>query len=150
MLSTMPVRAIWIGATLALPVFLLAMGHVLPGPPHWVQSDWSRWVQFILSTPVVLWAGWPFFQRGWQSIVHRSLNMFTLIALGVGAAYFYSAVVMLLPEIFPSSLVAHGKIGIYFEAAAIITVLVLLGQVLELRARRRTGSGGPLRCGRRE
>ena len=108
--------------------------------PHWVQGDISRWVQFILSTPVVLWCGWPFFQRGWQSIVNRSLNMFTLIAIGVGAAYFYSAVVMLLPQIFPPSFAAHGKIGIYFEAAAIITVLVLLGQVLELRARSRTGS----------
>src|SRR5207247_8156697 len=102
--------------------------------------DVSRWIQFILSTPVVLWAGWPFFHRGWQSILNRSLNMFTLIAIGVGAAYFYSAVVMLLPKIFPPSFAAHGKIGIYFEAAAIITVLVLLGQVLELRARSRTGS----------
>jgi Cu+-exporting ATPase len=93
-----------------------------------------------LSTPVVLWCGWPFFQRGWQSILNRSLNMFTLIAIGVGAAFFYSAVVMLLPQIFPPSFAAHGKIGVYFEAAAIITVLVLLGQVLELRARSRTGS----------
>jgi Cu+-exporting ATPase len=133
-------RRFWIGAALSVPVFILAMWHMLPSAPHWVQGDISRWAQFILSTPVVLWCGWPFFQRGWQSIVNRSLNMFTLIAIGVGAAYFYSAVVMLLPQIFPPSFVAHGKIGIYFEAAAIITVLVLLGQVLELRARNRTGS----------
>jgi P-type Cu+ transporter len=133
-------RRFWIGAAISLPVFILAMWHMLPSAPHWVQGDISRWVQFILSTPVVLWCGWPFFQRGWQSIVNRSLNMFTLIAIGVGAAYFYSAVVMLLPQIFPPSFAAHGRIGIYFEAAAIITVLVLLGQVLELRARSRTGS----------
>jgi heavy metal translocating P-type ATPase len=133
-------RRFWIGAVLSLPVFILAMWHILPSPPAWVQSDWSRWLQFGLSTPVVLWAGWPFFQRGWQSIVNRSLNMFTLISIGVGAAFFYSAIVMLLPQIFPPSFAAHGKIGVYFEAAAIITVLILLGQVLELRARSRTGT----------
>ncbi len=133
-------RRFWIGAGLSLPVFFLAMWHLVPSAPVWVQSDWSRWTQFILSTPVMLWCGWPFFQRGWQSIVHRSLNMFTLISIGVGAAYFFSAVVMLLPQIFPPSFAAHGKIGVYFEAAAVITVLVLLGQVLELRARSRTGS----------
>ena len=133
-------RRFWIGAVLSVPVFVVAMWHIFPNAPEWVQGDLSRWGQFILSTPVVLWGGWPFFQRGWQSIVNRSLNMFTLIAIGVGAAYFYSAVVMLLPQIFPPSFSAHGKIGIYFEAAAIITVLVLLGQVLELRARSRTGS----------
>ncbi len=133
-------RRFWIGAVLSLPVFVLAMWHILPSAPHWVQSDPSRWAQFILSTPVVFWCGWPFFQRGWQSLVNRSLNMFTLIAIGVGAAWFYSAVVMLFPKIFPPSFAADGKIGIYFEAAAIITVLVLLGQVLELRARSRTGS----------
>ncbi len=133
-------RRLWIGAALSLPVFLLAMAHILPTAADWVQSDWSRWVQFILSTPVVFWAGWPFFQRGWQSIVNRSPNMFTLIALGVGAAYSYSAIVMLLPQIFPPAVGVHGRIGLYFEAAAIITVLVLLGQVLELRARSRTGS----------
>ena len=88
----------------------------------------------------MLWGGWPFFVRGWQSVRNRSLNMFTLIAMGVGVAYFYSAVVMLLPQLFPPSFQQHGKIGVYFEAAAIITVLVLLGQVLELRARSRTGS----------
>ena len=105
-----------------------------------VTSNPSRWMQFVFSTPVVLWAGWPFFERGWQSIRNRSLNMFTLIAMGVGVAYFYSAVVMLAPDIFPPSFHEHGKIDIYFEAAAIITVLVLLGQVLELRARSRTGA----------
>jgi Cu+-exporting ATPase len=133
-------RRFWIGATLSVPVFILAMWHMLPSAPHWVQGGISRWTQFILSSPVVLWCGWTFFQRGWQSIVNRSLNMFTLIAIGIGTAYFYSAIVMLLPQIFPPSFAAHRKIGIYFEAAAIITVLVLLGQVLELRARSRTGS----------
>jgi P-type Cu+ transporter len=133
-------RRFWIGATLSVPVFVLAMWHMLPSAPHWVQGNLSRWTQFILSTPVVLWAGGPFFQRGWHSVLSRSLNMFTLITMGVGVAYLYSAVVMLLPRIFPPSFVVHGKIGIYFEAAAIITVLVLLGQVLELRARSKTGS----------
>ena len=132
-------RRFWIGAALALPVFLLAMSHLIPNAPAWLSGDVSRWIQFGLSTPVVLWAGWPFFQRGWRSIVTRNLNMFTLIAIGVGVAYFYSAVVMLVPGAFPASLSHHGKIGIYFEAAAMITVLVLLGQVLELRARGRTG-----------
>ncbi|MDQ6622009.1 MAG: YHS domain-containing protein, partial [Verrucomicrobiota bacterium] len=129
----------WISAALSLPVFLIAMWHIVPGAPEWVQADPSRWAQFLLSTPVVLWGGSPFFKRGWQSILNRALNMFTLIAIGIGAAYFYSAVVMLLPQIFPPSFAAHRKIGVYFEAAAVIIVLVLLGQVLELRARSRTG-----------
>ena len=133
-------RRFWIGAVLALPVFVLGMAHVFPNAPTWVASDWSRWLQFLLSTPVVLWCGWPFFVRGWQSIRNGSLNMFTLIAMGVGVAYLYSAAVMLAPGVFPPSFQEHGKIGVYFEAAAIITVLVLLGQVLELRARSRTGS----------
>ena len=133
-------RRFWIGAVLALPVFVLGMAHVFPNAPTWVASDWSRWLQFLLSTPVVLWCGWPFFVRGWQSIRNGSLNMFTLIAMGVGVSYLYSAAVMLAPGIFPPSFQEHGKIGVYFEAAAIITVLVLLGQVLELRARSRTGS----------
>ena len=133
-------RRFWVGGGLAFPVFLLAMAHLFPNAPTWVGSDWSRWLQFALSTPVVLWAGAPFFKRGWQSIRNRSLNMFTLIAMGVGVAYIYSAVVMMAPGIFPSSFQEHGKVGVYFEAAAIITVLVLLGQVLELRARTRTGS----------
>jgi len=133
-------RRFWWGAALSVPVLIFAMAHLFPGAPHWFESELSRWLQFILSTPVVLWAGWPFFQRAWQSIVNRSPNMFTLIAIGIGTAYLYSAVVMLAPQIFPPSFVGHGKIGIYFESAAVITVLVLLGQVLELRARHRTGS----------
>src|SRR5437016_5586597 len=132
-------RRFWIGAVLSLPVFVLGMAHVFPNAPIWVASDGSRWLQFLLSTPAVLWCGWPFFVRGWQSIRNRSPNMFTLIAMGVGVACIYSAVVMLAPGIFPASFQEHGKIGVYFEAAAIITVLVLLGQVLELRARSRTG-----------
>jgi P-type Cu+ transporter len=133
-------RRFWIGAALALPVFILAMVHLFPNAPMWAASDWSRWLQFFLSTPAVLWAGAPFFQRGWQSVINQSPNMFTLIAMGVGVAYIYSVVVMVAPGIFPPSFQEHGKIGIYFEAAAIITVLVLLGQLLELRARSRTGS----------
>ena len=133
-------RRLWIGAALTLPVFLIAMGHLFPGAPAWLDSDPSRWMQFALSTPVVLWAGWPFFVRGWQSLVNRSLNMFTLIAMGIGVAWLFSAVVMLAPGVFPPSFQHHGRIGVYFEAAAVITVLVLLGQVLELRARSRTGN----------
>src|SRR4051812_16667522 len=94
-------RRFWIGAALSVPVFVLAMWHMLPSAPQWVQGDMSRWAQFLLSTPVVLWCGSPFFQRGWQSLLNRSLNMFTLISIGVGAAFLYSAVVMLVPQIFP-------------------------------------------------
>ena len=135
-------RRFWIGAVLTLPIFILAMAHLIPALQNseWVSGNVSRWTQFILSTPVVLWAGWPFFQRGWQSIKHRHLNMFTLIAMGVGAAYLFSAVAMLYPNLFPASFARHWKVDIYFEAAAVIIVLVLLGQVLELRARQRTGS----------
>jgi Cu+-exporting ATPase len=132
-------RRLRIGGALALPVFLLAMTHLFPGAPAWVDGDASRWVQFALSTPVVLWAGRPFFVRGWQSLVHRHLNMFTLIAMGVGVAWLFSAVVLLAPGVFPASFQHHGRIGVYFEAAAVVTVLVLVGQVLELRARSRTG-----------
>jgi Cu+-exporting ATPase len=135
-------RRFWIGGALALPVFLLAMWHLIPAAAfqHWVMGDTSRWIQFVLSTPVVVWAGRPFFKRGWRSLVTRRFNMFTLIAIGVGTAYLFSAAVMLLPGAFPSSFAADGKVGIYFEAAAVIVVLVLLGQVLELRARSKTGS----------
>jgi Cu+-exporting ATPase len=133
-------RRLWIGAVLTLPVFIIAMAHLLPNAPTWVDSDPSRWMQFVLSTPVVLWAGWPFFVRGWQSLVNRSLNMFTLIAMGICVAWLYSAIVMLAPGAFPPSFQHHGKIGVYSEAAAVITVLVLVGQVLELRARSRTGN----------
>ena len=133
-------RRFWIGTALTLPVFIVAMAHLVPAWSHaeWVSGELSRWGQFILSTPAVLWAGWPFFVRGWRSLVNRSLNMFTLIALGVGAAYGFSAVAMLFPQAFPAAAGHTGKPAIYFEAAAVITVLVLLGQVLELRARQRT------------
>lgn len=135
-------RRFWIGAALALPVFVLAMTHLLPSPTiqSWANSPVSRWVQFGLTAPVVGWAGWPFFQRGWRSLVTRNLNMFTLIAVGVGAAFIFSAVAMLMPGVFPQTMRHEGKVAIYFEAAAVIVVLVLLGQVLELRARSRTGS----------
>jgi Cu+-exporting ATPase len=135
-------RRLWIGGALALPVFLLAMAHLVPGIGHesWVMSDTSRWIQFGLSAPVVVWAGWPFFRRGWRSLVTWNLNMFTLIAIGVGTAFVYSVVAMLAPGIFPLAMRPHGRVDVYFEAAAVIVVLVLLGQVLELRARSRTGS----------
>ena len=135
-------KRFWIAAALTLPVFVLAMSHLIPvlGIQAWVTSDVSRWAQFALTTPVVCWAGWPFFVRGWRSIISRHLNMFTLIAIGVGAAFVFSAVAMLLPGLFPDTMQHAGKVAIYFEAAAVIVVLVLLGQVLELRARSRTGS----------
>ena len=135
-------RRFWIGAALTVPVFVLAMAHMVPGlgSQPWVDSPASRWTQFALTTPVVWWAGWPFFLRGWRSVVTRHLNMFTLIAIGVGAAFSFSAVAMLAPHLFPPTMQHEGKIAIYFEAAAVIIVLVLLGQVLELRARSRTGS----------
>ena len=118
------------------------MAHLIPAlaAQAWADSHASRWIQFALTTPVVAWAGWPFFRRGWRSIVTRHLNMFTLIAIGVGAAYVFSAVAMLVPGMFPHAMQHGGKVAIYFEAAAVIVVLVLLGQVLELRARSRTGS----------
>lgn len=133
----------WVGAVLTLPVFVLAMAHVIPslgGEHSWLSGPVSRWIQFILSTPVVLWAGWPFFRRGFRSLASMHWNMFTLITIGVGAAYVYSVVALLLPDLFPASMQEHGMVGVYFEAAAVIVVLVLLGQVLELRARNRTGS----------
>ncbi|MEY2504262.1 MAG: P-type Cu+ transporter, partial [Verrucomicrobiota bacterium] len=133
-------RRFWIGAALTLPVFLLAMSHLLPNAPTWLSGDIARWIQFALTTPVVLGTGWPFFVRGWRSVVSRHLNMFTLIAIGVGVAYFYSCAALFFPNLFPASMTHHGKLGLYFEAAAMITVLVLLGQLLELRARSRTGS----------
>jgi Cu+-exporting ATPase len=135
-------RRFWIGGALTLPIFVLAMAHLVPSLSHteWVSGEVSRWTQFILSTPVVLWAGWPFIQRAWRSLVNRHLNMFTLIAMGVGAAYLFSTVAMMFPGVFPASFARHGKVDIYFEASAVIVVLVLLGQVLELRARQRTGS----------
>jgi len=132
----------WIGAAVALPVFLLAMAHLIPalGRLSWVDGNASRWIQFALATPVVWWAGWPLLHRGWRSVVTLQLNMFTLIGIGVGAAFFLSAVAMLTPGVFPDTMRHEGGIAIYFESAAVIVVLVLLGQVLELRARSRTGS----------
>ena len=134
-------KRFWIGAALALPVFILAMAHIVPalGKQSWLDSNALRWVQFALATPVVWWAGWPFFRRGWRSIVMRHLNMFTLITIGVSAAFVFSAVAMLIPDIFPLTMLHKGKVAIYFEASAVIVVLVLLGQVLELRARGRNG-----------
>jgi len=136
-------RRFWIGLVLALPLLAFAMGDMLPGEPlrHLVPGRVAAWLQLVLATPVVLWAGWPFFVRGWASLVNRSLNMFTLIALGTGMAYVYSVAGTVAPGLFPESFRTHGgEVGLYFEAAAIITVLVLLGQVLELRARSRTSS----------
>src|SRR5690606_11829037 len=126
---------------LTLPVLLLAMGPHLGLPLRdWLGERTAVWAELVLATPVVLWAGWPFFQRGWKSIVNRSLNMFTLIAVGTGAAYVFSLVATIAPQIFPDGFRDHhGNVGVYFEAAAVIVVLVLLGQMLELRARERTG-----------
>ncbi|MEA2929848.1 MAG: P-type Cu+ transporter [Hyphomicrobiales bacterium] len=132
-------RRFWIGVALALPVIVLEMGGHLLGAHAWVGQTLSNWIQFAFATPVVLWAGWPFFVRGWQSLRTRNLNMFTLIALGTGVAYVYSAIATLAPELFPQAFRGHdGAVAAYFEAAAVITVLVLLGQVLELRAREQT------------
>ncbi|SNB81754.1 Cu+-exporting ATPase [Rhodoblastus acidophilus] len=132
-------RRFWIGLAITAPVFLLEMGGHLIGLDHVIDRTTSNWIQLALATPVVLWAGWPFFVRGAQSLVTRKLNMFTLIAMGTGIAWFYSAVATLAPKIFPAAFrAADGSVAVYFEAAAVITVLVLLGQVLELRARETT------------
>ncbi len=133
-------RRFWIGVVLTLPVLALEMGGHLTGLHALLAKSLSYWIQFALATPVVLWAGWPFFVRGWRSIIKRKLNMFTLIAIGTGVAWLYSLVAVLAPSAFPPAFRAHdGTVAVYFEAAAVITVLVLLGQVLELRARERTG-----------
>ena len=132
-------RRFWIGLALTIPVFMLEMGGHLIGLDHLISQRDSNWVQLLFATPVVLWAGWPFFQRGWQSLATRNLNMFTLIAMGTGAAWVYSIVATLAPGIFPDAFrQPDGSVAVYFEAAAVITVLVLLGQVLELRAREST------------
>jgi len=134
-------RRFWIGGGLALPVFVLAMAHLVPAFAHVANGTVSRWVQLLLSTPAVWWAGWPFFVRGARSFRNGHWNMFTLIALGVGSAWIYSAVAFFLPGLFPPAMRMHeGVVDVYFEAAAVIVVLVLLGQVLELRARARTSS----------
>ena len=136
-------RRFWVSSAVAIPILVAAMADLIPGRPLENLASaraWS-WFEMVLATPVVLWGGWPFFVRGWKSVVNRSLNMFTLIALGVGVAYLYSVVATLFPDIFPDSL--RGKGGVvapYFEAAAVITALVLLGQVLELKARSDTGA----------
>ncbi|RCW78009.1 heavy metal translocating P-type ATPase [Paracoccus lutimaris] len=132
-------RRFWIGLALTIPMVVLEMGGHFLGLSHYISQLTSNWLQLILATPVVLWAGWPFFQRGWQSLVNRSLNMFTLIAMGTGTAWIYSVVATVAPGIFPDAFRQHdGSVAVYFEAAAVITVLVLLGQVLELRAREST------------
>ncbi len=134
-------KKFWLGLILTIPVFILSLGEMIPGLDLsvFIPSVVSRWTQLILSTPVVFWAGGIFFVRAWRSLVNKSPNMFTLIAMGVGSAYGFSVIAIIFPDIFPESLKTSGKIGLYFEAAAVITVLVLLGQLLEAKARNRTG-----------
>lgn len=134
-------RRFWVSALLSAPLFIYAMGDFIPGRPFeaLISGAWSQWLQIALAAPVVLWGGWPFFKRGWQSIKTRNLNMFTLIALGVGAAFIYSLIAVTTPDIFPDNFRNEaGHVAIYFEAAAVIVTLVLLGQVMELRARSQT------------
>src|SRR5947208_4521387 len=136
-------RRFWVSVALSVPLLVFVMGDMLPGQPlrHALSGRLMAWLQLVLATPVVLWGGWPFFVRGWASVVNRSLNMFTLIALGTGTAYLHSVAATVAPGLFPESFRGHGgEVGLYFEAAAVITVLVLLGQVLELRARSQTSS----------
>ncbi len=130
-------RRFWVSTALSIPVFILAMAH--DWVPDLMAGDFFihrlQWIEFALATPVVLWGGWPFFQRGWRSVINRNLNMFTLIALGISVAWGYSVVATIAPAIFPSTMRSpDGMVAVYFEAAAVITSLVLLGQVLELRA----------------
>ena len=133
-------RRFIISLVLTVPVFMIAMAGMFPGFHEIVPGNITRWLEFLLSTPVVLWAGWPFFIRGWQSLVNRHPNMFTLIALGTGVAYVHSVIAVLFPGLFPASFKGEdGQVGLYFEAAAVIVTLVLMGQVMELRARSRTG-----------
>jgi Cu+-exporting ATPase len=136
-------RRFWISLVLTIPVLGLAMSEMIPGQPlqHALSMKIISWIQFALATPVVLWGGKPFFERGWASLINRSLNMFTLIAIGTATAYLFSIIALFFPHIFPSSFRGHGgEVGLYFEAAAVITTLVLLGQVLELKARSQTSS----------
>jgi len=134
-------RKFWVAVALTLPVLIIAMGHAIPGLhiDSFIPKRIGKWIEFALTTPVVLWAGGFFFTRAWRSILNRSLNMFTLIAVGVGAAYVYSVVAVVAPGIFPESFRRHGEVDLYFEAAAVITTLVLLGQLIEAKARSRTG-----------
>jgi Cu+-exporting ATPase len=134
-------RRFWISLAFTLPLLVIAMSEMVPALAHLASASWVPWLQLAWATPVVLWGGWPFFARGWTSVVNRRLNMFTLIALGTGAAYLYSLVATLLPGVIPASLRgSHGTLPLYFEAAAVIITLVLLGQMLELRARSQTSS----------
>jgi Cu+-exporting ATPase len=135
-------RRFWWSGLITLPILGFMIADFVPGQPlhRWLPPGWMNWIQFVLATPVVLWGGWPFFVRGWASLVNRHLNMFTLIALGVGAAYVYSVAATLAPGWFPDSFRIMGEVAVYFEPAAVIVVLVLLGQVLELRARSQTSS----------
>ncbi len=133
-------RRLWISAVLTAPLLILMVLDMLPGA-HWLSTAATGWIQFALATPVVLWGGWPFFQRGWMSVVNRHFNMFTLIALGTGASYLFSVIALLFPFLIPPSFRSHsGAVPLYFEPAAVITALVLMGQVLELRARSQTSS----------
>src|SRR3954453_15328670 len=129
-------RRLWISALLTIPVFVLAMGEMLPSFHAFISPRLSIWIQFIFATPVVLWGGWPFFQRAWASIKNVSPNMFTLIAIGTGAAYLLSLAALFVPELFPPTMrsVHTGLVSAYFESAAVITTLILLGQVMELKA----------------
>jgi Cu+-exporting ATPase len=141
-LTSMTLR-LWVSAALTLPVLILGMSELIPGRPiqHFLSMRTIGWIELVLATPVVLWGGWPFFERGWASLINRSLNMFTLIALGTGTAYVYSLAAVIFPNLFPASFQQMpGEVPVYFEAAAAITTLVLLGQVLELRARSRTST----------
>ena len=131
-------RRFWVGVALSIPLLAISMGSMAAGSPlHNLPPGWMEWLQLLLATPAYSRGGWPFFQRGWASIINRHLNMFTLIAMGTGTAYLFSVIATLAPGIFPASFLGHGgRPEVYFESAAIIVTLVLLGQVLELRARR--------------
>ncbi|MEX2576652.1 MAG: HAD-IC family P-type ATPase, partial [Halofilum sp. (in: g-proteobacteria)] len=134
-------RRFWVSAALSIPLIVLTMGEMVGlDVAGAIGHGVSGWLQFALATPVLLWGGWPFFVRGWQSVVNRRLNMFTLIALGTGAAYAFSVIALLFPGLLPEAFRMHGQVPLYFEAAAVIVALVLLGQVLEIRARERTSS----------
>jgi len=136
-------RRFWISVVLAVPMLALMVSAILPSMPmqHLFSARTWAWIEFVLATPAVLWCGWTFFVRGWQSVINRSLNMFTLISLGTGSAYLYSVFATVVPRIFPASFRGDGgQIDVYFEPAAVIVALVLLGQVMELRARSQTSS----------
>ena len=131
---------LWVSSILSAFVLFLAMGDMFFNFSLFLTPTANRLLQLVLTTPVVLWAGWPFFVRGWNSILNKSLNMFSLIALGIGVAFIYSVIATLFPQLFPDSIKQHGEVPIYFETSAIITALVLLGQVLELKARSKTST----------